>query len=63
MPTTWKRYWIVGTKKKSGETISGTTEWDGLSSLYAVKQVDGSATKYLSVLDEITTFTCIEETA
>jgi hypothetical protein len=49
----WKKYRIVAIKRQSGERISGTTEWDGLASLYAVKPDDGSETRFVSVLDTV----------
>ena len=50
-----RRYRIAATIRESGEEIRGVTEWDGLSSLYVVETDDG-ATRYVSVLDNITTF-------
>jgi len=46
------KYKVIAFKKRTNERIEGTTNWDGLSSLFAVKTTDGT-TKYVSELDNI----------
>ncbi len=43
---------VTVTKRRTGETFSGTTSDDGLQSLWPVELVDGSV-EYATVLDEI----------
>jgi hypothetical protein len=52
---TWTTYRIRARKARTGELIEGTTEWDGLASLYTVKRDDGT-TAYVTVLDDIELF-------
>ena len=52
-------YRITATKKRDGRLITGTTEWDGLSSLYTVDTDEGD-TAYVSVLDTVHQFERID---
>ena len=50
-----QKYYIEAVKRRTGATVAGTTEWDGLSSVYAVETESGEV-EYVSVLDDITVF-------
>jgi len=56
---TSKTYRIVATKRRDGQRIEGTTKWDGLSAILAVKCADGQV-RYVSSLD---TWEVFEEVA
>ena len=46
----WKQYRIEAVKKETGEVIKGTTHWDGLADLLAVKTGPGEV-RYVTSLD------------
>lgn len=50
-----RNYRISATKRRDGSYITGTTQWDGLSSIYSVRTENGDVA-YVSVLDEIHEF-------
>lgn len=43
---------LVARRRKTGERVEGTFRWDGLASLWAVEQADGTIA-YVSVLEEV----------
>ena len=45
----------ISATKRDGRQITGTTKWDGLSSLYTVDTDEGD-TEYVSVLDTVHQF-------